>query len=67
MKKFKNFFDKHNKISYLGNFLISLFGIIIFPYMFMPSFKGFILGLILTIVVLNALGLKWKPLFKSKI
>ena len=67
MKKAKKFFDKHKKLSYLGNFIISLLGIIIFPYLFMPNFKGFILGLILTIIVLNILGLRWGPLlFKPK-
>ena len=66
MKKIKNFFDTHEKISYLGNFIISVFGIFIFPYMFMPNFKGFILGLILTIIIINVLGLGWKPLLKLK-
>lgn len=62
MKKAKKFFDKHKKLSYLGNSIISLLGIIIFPYLFMPNFKGFILGLILTIIVINILGLRWGPL-----
>ena len=66
MKKAEKFFDEHKKLSYLGNFIISLLGIIIFPYMFMPNFKGFILGLILTIIILNVLGLRWRSLFKSK-
>lgn len=29
----------------------------------MPNLNGFILGLILTIIVLNILGLRWVPLF----
>lgn len=67
MKKAKEFFDKHTKLSYLGNSIISLLGIIIFPYLFMPNFKGFILGLTLTIIVINILGLRWMPLlYKQK-
>lgn len=66
MKKVKKLFNEHKKLSYLGNFIISSLGIIIFPNMFMPNFYGFILGLILTIIVLNILGLGWAPLLSKQ-
>lgn len=68
MKKTRNFFKDHPKLSYLGNFVITALGIFVFPLVFKPDFVGVIIGLVLSLIVIQILGLEWRPLssFKNK-
>ena len=66
MEKTKNFFDKHPKLSYFVDAIITLICIFVFPAIFMPNFMGFIVGLILAIGITRILGVKWIPLNKLK-
>ncbi|MDA2386014.1 hypothetical protein PDN41_31090 [Bacillus cereus] len=68
MNKIKSFFEKHPKTSYLSNLIIFIACVSVTSY-FMPNFIGFVIGLLLSTVVINLLGTKWIPelqLFKSK-
>lgn len=66
MKKIRSFFEKHILLSYIGDIIVLLLGIYVFPAVFMPNLIGSIIGLILAIIVGNFLGLHWRPLSSLK-
>lgn len=62
LNKIRIFFKKKQKMAYLVNLIISILGIIVIPYFFSNNFTGFLLGLLITIIIINILGIGWKPL-----
>lgn len=49
-------------MAYLVNLTISILGIIVIPYFFSNNFTGFLLGLLITIITINILGIGGEPL-----
>lgn len=66
MRQIRSYFEKHPKISYIVNFIITIFFIMIFPKLFMPNFTGFIIGLLLASIVIKLIGVKWAPWSSKK-